>query len=586
MIKSFFLVYSLFSRKQKFFFVIICTLIFLVTLLELFSLGLIIPLITSITSVNFLDNNFISVLKNIFPDHTRKQMIFYILGFFCIVYILKSLISFLTVYAQFYWAHSVQQFFRNKIFINILNKDYKFFLKNNSAKLLSKIINHVDTFTTYFLMPIMFIILEGIIIISVTILLFFYEPLIMFCISIFLLIFANYYFSFAGRQLTIYGDSWKKNDEESIKYIQQTFEGIKENILFQRQNFYIKKVDLHTSATSKALSLYLAIQQAPRILLELVSVITLTFLIFFSIIKSDTDYDHIIIKIALFAAAAFKILPSLNRFIYSLQSLKFSKNIINILTKDLAVKNNKVNFFAKKKKIILFNNKIEIKNVSFSYSENITKELVLKNINLNILKGEKIGIIGKTGSGKSTFFDLFSGLLKPQKGTILVDGLSIYKNINSWHNSIAYVPQTAFFLEDSIKNNIIFYDKKPDQNYLNLVLKITELKNFIKKKRKGLEEFIGERGTQISGGQKQRISIARALYKKSKILILDESTSALDEKTQKKVLKNIFNYKDLTVIFISHNKNALKFCDKIYEMKDKSLFLISTDNKKNKTNLM
>ena len=209
---------------------------------------------------------------------------------------------------------------------------------------------------------------------------------------------------------------------------------------------------------------------------------------------------------------------------------------------------------------------IKILDLSFYYDVDI-----LKNINLNISEGNVIGIVGKTGSGKSTFVDLIIGLLKPTSGQILVNGKDISNFPNSWKKIIGYVPQETFMLNQTIKDNITFIsDKKIDENHFNNCLKISEVEEFLKDK---IDEVIGEkRNHPFWRAKKQRIGIARALYKKPQIIIFDEATNALDTLTEKSIMKSIYKLKrKKTLIIISHNKSILNECDKIYEISDKKL---------------
>ena len=205
-----------------------------------------------------------------------------------------------------------------------------------------------------------------------------------------------------------------------------------------------------------------------------------------------------------------------------LESFEFSKEISS---------NNKINF---SKDINLFN-------INFKYND--VDKLALSNLNLKIKAGSKVGIIGKSGAGKSTFIDLILGLLKPTNGKILVDGKNISENITSWQSQIGYVPQDVYLLDDTIKNNIIFSsnNNEVNLNYLNKILEITRLESLIKDNLNGIETFVGDKGARLSGGQKQRIGIARALFNNPKVIIFDEATSSLDIDNENKIIGNFFN---------------------------------------------
>tara|TARA_S200000501_G_C20759470_1_gene715427 strand:+ start:108 stop:1073 length:966 start_codon:yes stop_codon:yes gene_type:complete len=218
--------------------------------------------------------------------------------------------------------------------------------------------------------------------------------------------------------------------------------------------------------------------------------------------------------------------------------------------------------------------KITLKNVYFKYANN--QNYVLKNINLEIKKGEKIGFIGSTGSGKTTTIDIIMGLLKPNKGKILIDNEDIFDEKNkklliNWRNSIAHVPQSIFLADSSVAENIAFGERVDRINMKNIEIasKKAHIHNFIKKLFQGYNSYVGERGVQLSGGQLQRLGIARALYLNTDILVFDEATSSLDVKVEKNIMDDINNFTDKKLlIMISHRYSTLKNCDYIFKIEN------------------
>ena len=208
-----------------------------------------------------------------------------------------------------------------------------------------------------------------------------------------------------------------------------------------------------------------------------------------------------------------------------------------------------------------------LKNVNFNYKN--TDKSSIKNINLTISSGDKVGIIGKSGSGKSTLLKIILGLLKPQKGTIIIDNKIIdTKDTIIWKN-LSYVPQDPYILDDTIKNNIAFgsSNEQIDEFLFEKVISCCELQDFVSNSKDGLDTYLGDRGVRMSGGQKQRLSIARALYSKPSVLFLDEATNNLDVMTEEKVLQNLKDFsEDMTIIAISHKHNTFENYDKIIEL--------------------
>lgn len=278
------------------------------------------------------------------------------------------------------------------------------------------------------------------------------------------------------------------------------------------------------------------------------------------------EFQFIIVTAGLYVAAGLKLMPSVNRIISSFISMRYSYISLNIIYKELRIKNNKPKNYEKIKSKTKFEKDINFKNVYFKYPEKI--EYVLNKVNIKIKSNNIIGLVGESGSGKTTFIDILSGLLRPTKGQILIDGKSISGKERSWQNNIGYIPQLIFLTDDTIKNNIAFGEKKEniDNQKINKVLLISSLKKFIKNLPLKLNYKVGEYGNRISGGQRQRIGIARALYNNPKVLIMDEATSALDLKTEKEIMKSIYLMKGKkTILISSHNKNILNKCDIIFK---------------------
>ena len=275
--------------------------------------------------------------------------------------------------------------------------------------------------------------------------------------------------------------------------------------------------------------------------------------------------------------AAIKIIPSVNRIMVNIQTLKLGVPSLDLIYKEF-IKLSKIKSIKKQKKRINFRNNIQIDNLSFFYSSKIKKtdikKSVFENLNLKIKKNSCVGIIGKTGIGKSTFLDLILGLMDPQKGKVLVDGKNIKFNKRGWQEIIGYVPQDTFLLDDTIRNNITLNidDGNYDKKKLEKSIYISQVLEFIKDQKNNDQIFVGERGIRLSGGQKQRIGIARAIYKDPDILILDEATSALDFNTEKIIIDDIKKLKNkITIIIVSHRLTALKFVIKYLRLRIKKL---------------
>jgi ABC-type multidrug transport system fused ATPase/permease subunit len=280
--------------------------------------------------------------------------------------------------------------------------------------------------------------------------------------------------------------------------------------------------------------------------------------------------------LAVFAAVTFKLLPSLNRLLVSITKIRYGVPSFHSVKSELSVNSNKKdNLPSKNNNNLSFKNFIELKNVKFSYAN----KNVLSNINIRINKNSIIGIEGDSGSGKTTLANIISGLLKPKKGHLLVDGIAVKKNnVNFLISKIGYIPQDIFLLEDTIKNNILFFtpcNTKEHKKRLINIYKKTNLISFVNKFKKKFNTVLFKNPNNLSGGQIQRIAIARALYKDSEIIIFDEATNSLDLKNQKKIVKILKDLKkQKTIIIISHQNFIYSICDVVYKISDGKISLV------------
>ena len=307
----------------------------------------------------------------------------------------------------------------------------------------------------------------------------------------------------------------------------------------------------------------------PRFILEFILAFGICSLIMIFLIQNKS-FSEITTLLILFGVAGLRIMPSINRVLTHLQSVKSFQPVLNILYKDLKDFNSSINL--QKQKNLEFKDCISLKNIKFSYE----KKIIFENLNLDFQKGKKICIIGESGSGKSTLIDLITGLSNPNSGNIFIDNKELSAvNHNLWLSKIGYIPQEVYILDDTITNNIAYgvSQKHIDFEKVKSAAEKSNLTEFINNTANGYNSFLGENGVLMSGGQKQRIGIARALYKDPEILILDESTSSLDTKTEKIIYDEINNIiEGKTLIVVTHRDNNLDNFDEIIEVKNRNAY--------------
>ena len=428
----------------------------------------------------------------------------------------------------------------------------------------------VGGFNTY-LSAYVSLLTEGLMMAAVLITVFFVQPIGALVFFIFIGSVSYLILKLSKGRLSYWAKIRESFDNQLSKLLLEGLGGIKDFKIFNKEDFFKKKFSNLNLEKANILAKYLTLNQTPRFLLEVTLIIGILIYIGYMYFN-NIDSSDIFASLGLFVAASFRLIPSVNKLIFSFQSISYNKISIDILLKELNLKN-KINSSIEQS--FKFSNEIQIKDLSFKYKAQ--KELQLDSLNFQILKGQKIGIIGESGSGKSTFIDLFTGLLNPNFGDILVDGNSIYKADKNWKSKIGYVPQSIYLLDDTIANNVALVDndQEIDIKHLEKVLKDVGLYEFIKSLPEGFFTNVGEKGVNLSGGQLQRVGLARAFYRKPEILILDESTSALDPLTEKVILDSIYKMDNkLTVIFISHKQSNLDKCDVVFKIKNNKIFKI------------
>jgi ABC-type bacteriocin/lantibiotic exporter with double-glycine peptidase domain len=361
-------------------------------------------------------------------------------------------------------------------------------------------------------------------------------------------------------------------EQLKIKSVQESFSGFRELKLLNKEKLFVNDFNNNNQKSNSMSLKFSLLYSFPRVYLEIIGALGVVLLVILNLDKTDKNsLTSVIPMLGLYFVAFLRLLPSVNRILNSVETHRFGFPVLKILYYDFNKLDNKVlekkNYYLKFKKDLVF------KNVNFSFLK--TKKEIFKNFNLIIKAGEKIGIVGDNGAGKTTFVNLLSGLLEPSKGSIFADGKSISNNIKSWQSNIGYIYQSTFLMNDTIENNICFDEVKNANHYLKLekINTLIGFDKFLKKIPEGLNTIVGEGGARLSGGQRQRIGIARALYFDRKILICDEITSSLDKNSESSVVNCLKNI-DKTVIIISHKIDNLRFCSKIYKIHDGKITLV------------
>jgi len=546
-----------FQEKEKKYIILIIFGILTTTTLELISIASIIPVFNIIIleqSPSFLNFNF----DNFKFDNYYKLLT---LSIFIIIFIIKNL--FIAAFNYFFinFIYELNIRISNRLFISSLKQNYLFFLKENNTNFLRTVTDDV-MHTSSWLLSIINIVVEIFFIFSISIyLLWISYEIFLLCFGIFIFSFLIYFITFKERLKKWSIQHWEANGKIKQTVI-EGISGIKDVIIYHLEDYFYNRFKANTYLYNKTRFKFDFLNNVQKYWLETITVVALTISLIF-LILFDYNINNLIPVFGVFVFALFRLLTSFNRTMLNLQNVKFYYPSI------LSVINNFIIFEAFKEhsinKQFEFKKNIELKNLSFFYEG--TSEKILKNINFEIKKGESIGIVGKNGSGKSTLLNIISGLIKSSEGEILIDGsYDLYSNRKIWYEKISYVQQNIFILDSNVKKNICLEDEnKINHLKFNKILHDLEINKFFKDIK---DDAVSANGVNLSGGQKQVISLARALYKDSQIIILDEPSSALDIENSELLKKILLSLKkQKTIIMVTHDKDFYFDCfDKVIEI--------------------
>lgn len=557
----------LITKRQRKGLVILTLLLLIGMFLEVFGIAILIPALSIILEPEMVEKTpLISPIRNYFSEFSYQDFIFLFLGAIVVVYLIKSLFIVFLTHKQNRFLANITTHISNNLFSSYLSQPYNFHLNRNASELIKNIQIEINYFKG-FLMSLITILIEGGFIIAIITFLISIEPLGAISVGIFYGLLSVVFFRFTKKRVKIWGKLREEVDNKVSKTALEGLGGIKDLLILGKTQFFLNNFFKQTHIKARLTSNQETVAQIPRFYLEFISVLGLVSFIALLLIQQK-EAESIITILGVFVASTFRMIPSLNRIIAASQTLKFYQPSVDLIFEEIRSNFNKKEL---KNEVFDFSSEIKFANVSFGFNE---VDLILEKVNIEILKGQTIGIIGESGSGKSTFVDLLIGLLNHTSGEILIDGNKNFYSNQSWRNKIGYVSQSIYLLDDTIKNNIALGIPESiiDEVRINKLLKNLKLETFINKLKFGINTKVGERGVQLSGGQKQRIGIARALYHNPDILVLDEATSALDLETEKEVMKTIFSIKgEKTIIIVAHRLSTLDIADEIYKVENNKI---------------
>lgn len=515
-------------------------------------------------------NSFLKHLYDFIGAKNKQSFILY-LGFLSLfIVVCSTVFKIVTQYAVNRFSSLQRHYFATRLLKIYLQQNYEFFIQRNSSSLVKNILSEVDQLIGAMILPLLTLMSYGIVLLSMVGILLIYDPIMAIATASVLAGFYVTIYLLVRKKLTQIGQEFTQANKERYQTCQEALAGIKDVMINNAKQGYLEQFERSSRVFARHIATRDILGQVPLNIIETVGygcLITLAMIL----VISGKEVSHILPVLGLYGFAAYRMLPAAQNIYRAISKIKFSQQILAILQPEFELeKKNHPTKSNDKFEPLNFDYSIRLENIKYAYPSRLDKP-VLDNFSLKIKKNSSLGIIGKSGSGKSTVMDIMLGLLFPQEGKIYIDDEELIEgNIPRWRALVGYVPQFIYLADKSIAENIAFGIPKAeiDLNQVKKVAKLAQIDEFIRYSLKyGYDEVVGERGVMLSGGQRQRIGIARALYKNPQVLFMDEATSALDSETEQAINDAIqrLNGK-MTMVIIAHRESAVAGCDRLLNL--------------------
>ncbi len=546
---------------------------------ELLGVTAILPFVEAAVSPDkMLQNKYVMKIAPVVGIANANDLLF-VMGMGLIgVYIVKNVFLLYANYVQYDFATRIQKELSVNMLHSYMNRPYSSFLNMNTSEILRGCSN--DTSCVYNVIDYLSTIISQVLTVAmIGVYLIYTDSIIAISVLFLMLIVLFGIVLFFKPTIKKAG---QKNQELVMlknKILVQVVNGIKEIFVMQRKELFMDAYDEASDQSRKVQRTYSVLSASPDRIVEGICISGIIGIVCIRLVNDSSNMIAFIPKLAAFAMAAFKILPSIGKIANRMTGIIYSRPGLISVYQNMV----EANCYAKQMQQYIADNGVDdeqLENIEFRKALSINHVLwqyenqkapVLTDVQLTIQKGEAIAFIGASGAGKTTLSDIILGLLQPSKGTVEMDGIDVYTIPMQWAHVVGYVPQSIFLMDDTIRNNIAFgiATETIEDKYIWDALEKAQLKDFVEKLPYGLDTIVGERGVKFSGGQRQRVAIARALYNKPEILVLDEATAALDNETETAVMESIDALQgQITMIIVAHRLTTIRNCDKIYEIKD------------------
>ena len=562
MIETVKIVWRLFTRSDRIAFIRIVFMVIIGMFLETVSLGIVVPIIGILTQDNYQEKY--PWIVDLFGSLSREELISAVMVAMVFIYIVRSLFLFWSLWIQKGFSASVSGRLSQSLFSIYLRQPYMFHLQRNSSTLMRNAKNATSVVTCG-VDPFLVLLTDGLVAIAMFSLLIYVEPIGTLAVLLVFGISTLLFQRLTRRRIDNWGYRVDYHETKILQHLQEGFGGAKDVKILGRENEFLSQHEKHLGESIRINRIYNVILTLPRSFMEIITIVGLCLLVV-SMVVRDRPLSDIVPILGLFAAAAFRVMPSINRLLMATQTLIFNRSIIASVYRDFLLDSPEVN---SAQRVEPFAKQLELKDVSFKYPTAATPSL--QDVSLVVKRGEAVGFVGPSGAGKSTLVDVILGLFAPTSGVVSVDGSDVHQNLRNWQNQIGYVPQAIYLTDDTLRRNVAFglNDENIDDDLVREAIRLAQLQEFVSTLPDGLETVVGERGVRLSGGQRQRIGIARALYHKPSVLVLDEATSSLDTPTEHGVMQAVQALQgSKTVIIVAHRLSTVEYCDRLYRIED------------------
>jgi ABC-type multidrug transport system fused ATPase/permease subunit len=556
------IVWKLFTNSDRAAFIRIVVMVIVGMFLETISLGIVVPIIGILTQDDYQQKY--PFIVDIFGNLSREELISAVMVAMVLIYVVRSLFLFWSLWIQKGFSASVSGRLSQSLFSIYLRQPYMFHLQRNSSTLMRNAKNATSVVTCG-VDPFLVLLTDGLVAIAMFALLIAVEPVGTLAV---LLVFGLSTFVFqrtTRRRIDNWGYQVDYHETKILQHLQEGFGGAKDVKVLGRENEFLSQHEKHLGESIRINRIYNVILTLPRSFMEIITIVGLCLLVV-SMVVRGRELADIVPILGLFAAAAFRVMPSINRLLMATQTLIFNRSIIASVYKDFLLDGPDSLSLKSETK---FATQLELTDVSFKYPT--AANASLQNVSLVVKRGEAVGFVGPSGAGKSTLVDVILGLFAPTSGVVKVDGQDVQQNLRNWQNQIGYVPQAIYLTDDTLRRNVAFglNDENIDDNLVRNAIRLAQLEEFVATLPEKLETVVGERGVRLSGGQRQRIGIARALYHNPSVLVLDEATSSLDTPTEHGVMQAVQALQgSKTVLIVAHRLSTVEYCDRLYKIEN------------------